>query len=270
VKIGLSDAEGTLTKNLPLVCRRFRHYCNRSESLWLSSLERLISSKPDSWGEGVRSILLSVRSIPLDVSIVEQVYSGDSSFKVDLLQSMKQEDLRKLLQTVCKIATQQAFRNGAKNSYVRAGMGEGADSVNQQQRCCEVKLAYRCLITEHMMVKMPVFYMPSPLQLNQPIGLHFFEPRYRRLIAEVTVGRTSDELSGGQMKEPLPRFVFACNSPLAAGTNAFVVELHRCRLYINGRADVLVNPVRQVRLVKVEEQRGSDSLGLCDVTIKRV
>uniref|UniRef100_A0A7R9WK87 Uncharacterized protein n=1 Tax=Pseudictyota dubia TaxID=2749911 RepID=A0A7R9WK87_9STRA len=282
---GSDDPRGSMTQVLPLVCRRFREYCDNSKSLWMPSLERLIFSNPESWGDGVRSILSSVGAIPLAHSIVTQVYhcDGDNRDIVQdmlnpsqdigkLLRSMTRDDFRRMLRIVCKITTQQAFRNIAVDKGLRGTCTDMKGNTKQIEdplkRFCPEKLAYYSLIKEHMMVTMPVFYMPSTVRVNRLIHLHFFEPRYRQLIAEVTAGRSFAELSGGELNEPFPQFVYACNPPLIAGTVAFVVEVQRCRMYVNGRADVLLNPVKSVRLVKVKERRGSG--GLCDVVFKRI
>lgn len=295
----LEDARGTLTQALPLVCRRFREYCDGSDSLWMPSLERMVTLNPNLWEDGIRSIVSSVRSIPLAMSTLAEVYPCDSHTKGGgnlrqsqgtwsefnslgkegrCIRSMTQDEIRQLLDVICKISTQEAFRNRAATNNGSHGdrvvdKHEAEHGQNNRKRpaSCPAKVAYRSLVTKHMVVTMPVFYMPSRMRLNQAIGVHFFEPRYRRLIAEVTAGRTGDEQSGGQLTAPLPRFVYACTAdPLVAAgrtAEAFVVEVHRCRIYVNGRADVLLCPVKSVRLVKVEERAGSD--GLCDAVFKR-
>ena len=69
------------------------------------------------------------------------------------------------------------------------------------------------------------------------------------------------------MKQPYPQFIFACRTPVVAGTYAFVVDVIRCRIYSNGRADVMINPTKLVRLEKVEER--PEYVGLSDAMFIR-
>ena len=74
----------------------------------------------------------------------------------------------------------------------------------------------------------PCFCMPGNLRLTEPIGLHFFEPRYRKLIA---VAMQTDR-----------RFVWA-SGRLSAGQRVYLCEAHNVRTYPDGRADLHVLPV---------------------------
>eukprot|EP00304_Pavlova_gyrans_P007770 CAMPEP_0206051176 /NCGR_PEP_ID=MMETSP1466-20131121/30848_1 /ASSEMBLY_ACC=CAM_ASM_001126 /TAXON_ID=44452 /ORGANISM="Pavlova gyrans, Strain CCMP608" /LENGTH=106 /DNA_ID=CAMNT_0053426301 /DNA_START=1 /DNA_END=318 /DNA_ORIENTATION=- len=70
--------------------------------------------------------------------------------------------------------------------------------------------------------------MPGHLELGIPNGLHFFEPRYRRLV-QTAMARDW-------------RFVFAVSNP-SVGSVAFMCELHNVTVYADGRADVHALPV---------------------------
>ena len=65
-------------------------------------------------------------------------------------------------------------------------------------------------------------------RLAQPVGLHFFEPRYRKLIA---FAMQTDR-----------RFVWA-SGRLGAGQRVYLCEAHNVRTYSDGRADLHVLPV---------------------------
>ena len=77
--------------------------------------------------------------------------------------------------------------------------------------------------------------------LGEPYELHFFEPRYRLLIAEVMKGYPESAKSGGRIQNP-PIFVHANRGPLAPTTPATLVEVVRCEIFPDGRADVVLMP----------------------------
>lgn len=73
----------------------------------------------------------------------------------------------------------------------------------------------------------PVFAMGGSLNISEPFGIHFFEPRYRRLIAHAM--------------DTDAKFVFATSRP-RAGIGAYLCECHRVHMYPDGRADLYVLP----------------------------
>lgn len=76
--------------------------------------------------------------------------------------------------------------------------------------------------------------MHGHLRLAIPNGLHFFEPRYRRLVQRAMA-------SDG-------RFVFAVSQPVI-NSIAYLCELHNVTVYPDGRADVHALPVAECRLL---------------------
>ena len=102
----------------------------------------------------------------------------------------------------------------------------------------------------------PCFCMPGNLRLTEPIGLHFFEPRYRKLIAvAMQTDRRFVWASGGLRPylnptltpTPTPtltRFVWA-SGRLSAGQRVYLCEAHNVRTYPDGRADLHVLPVHE-------------------------
>lgn len=79
----------------------------------------------------------------------------------------------------------------------------------------------------------PTFCMGAHLRLGTPTNMHFFEPRYRKLV-QTAMARDR-------------RFVFAVTQPHAGGM-AYICELHNVTVYPDGRADVTVLPIAECHL----------------------
>lgn len=122
-------------------------------------------------------------------------------------------------------------------------------------------LSYRALYSQvlscHVRYKGNVFFMPGTLQIGEPYALHFFEPRYRFLIAELMVTQSESARRGGRVAGDV-HFIHANRAPLGASTPAVLVQLQRCECYPDGRADVVLLPVAHVWLEKlwVRERTG--------------
>eukprot|EP00580_Thalassiosira_gravida_P019588 CAMPEP_0201660890 /NCGR_PEP_ID=MMETSP0494-20130426/3406_1 /ASSEMBLY_ACC=CAM_ASM_000839 /TAXON_ID=420259 /ORGANISM="Thalassiosira gravida, Strain GMp14c1" /LENGTH=447 /DNA_ID=CAMNT_0048138867 /DNA_START=97 /DNA_END=1440 /DNA_ORIENTATION=+ len=64
---------------------------------------------------------------------------------------------------------------------------------------------YQSILQTHIRYQAPVFIMPSPVRLGETYGLHFFEPRYRILIAEVMANQLPvSARRGGRMSPLIP------------------------------------------------------------------
>jgi hypothetical protein len=120
-------------------------------------------------------------------------------------------------------------------------------------------------IRKNRPVVMPIFAMRMNVELSERIHLHFFEPRYRLLINEVMRGRPIDELNMSRpTSNPRPRFLLACAGNLKA---AVVVEVEYCRIYVDGRADVVLVPISWEALP--DAQIRGDSGNLWEASISR-
>ncbi|EOD06086.1 hypothetical protein EMIHUDRAFT_359633 [Emiliania huxleyi CCMP1516] len=86
----------------------------------------------------------------------------------------------------------------------------------------------------------PVFFMGGAMTLARPVGLHFFEPRYRRLIA---IAMETDA-----------KFVFAPEAP-HAGQVAWLCECHNVVRYPDGRADLYVLPTARCHVRHARQER---------------
>ena len=92
--------------------------------------------------------------------------------------------------------------------------------------------------------------------LGEPYSVHFYEPRYRLLIAEVMRDYSDEAKHGGHIgNHNPPCFVHANRGPLAPTTPATLVQVVRCEMFPDGRADVVLLPkaVRCVARVCVDE-----------------
>ena len=100
---------------------------------------------------------------------------------------------------------------------------------------------------------MPMFFMRSRLQLNRPFQLHFFEPRYRRLIARVMEDVPIRFKSGEPITQPsyIRRMIYCPANSVNAGSMAFICEVRRCQIANDGQADVELNPVLDCVLERV-------------------
>ena len=107
--------------------------------------------------------------------------------------------------------------------------------------------------------------MNQNLSLGRPYGLHFFEPRYRLLIAEVMqpfpeAARQGEPIEFEDGQKP-PIFIHAHTYPLRQGSPAVLVQVVRCRIYPgDGRADVFLLPICYVRMEFMWERPGSGHL----------
>jgi hypothetical protein len=106
--------------------------------------------------------------------------------------------------------------------------------------------------------------MTGVVRLGHTFGLHFFEPRYRLLIAEVMRGWPELARHGATIVARadgrFPTFVYAHVAPLAPGTPACLVQVRQCVIHRDGSADVLLVPVSYVWLERIWERPHSGRL----------
>lgn len=136
---------------------------------------------------------------------------------------------------------QRCHRPTTSTTDLIVGAAEGSSSY---------KALYQWIVSTHLRFKGAVFFMPGQVQLGEPYGLHFFEPRYRLLIAEVMQGQPPSAKHGGRIVGS-PTFIHANRAPLAPTSPAVLVEVVRCELYPDGRADVLLLPTAHVWLERI-------------------
>lgn len=111
----------------------------------------------------------------------------------------------------------------------------------------------------------PVFIMAGVVRLGEGISLHFFEPRYRLLIARVLEGFPQESREGHVIAPhpetgEYPTFVYAHVAPFAPTTAACLVRVQQCTVHPNGSADVLLVPTAYVHLERLWEAPGTGRL----------
>lgn len=123
--------------------------------------------------------------------------------------------------------------------------------THQKLNGVSYKSIYEDIVTNYLRFKGPVFYMSGQVQLGEPYALHFFEPRYRLLIAEVMREQTEEARNGGRIRSRGASFIHANRAPLAPTTPATIVQVLSCQMYPDGRADVWLLPTAYCWLERV-------------------
>lgn len=116
---------------------------------------------------------------------------------------------------------------------------------------------FQMVVARHLRFTGPVFIMSGVVRLGQGIALHFFEPRYRTLIARVLEDWPDEAREGAPIEAnangDYPTFVYAHTAPFAPTTPACLVRVQQCTIHHNGSADVLLIPVAYVYLERLWE-----------------
>jgi len=112
------------------------------------------------------------------------------------------------------------------------------------------KKIYQDVVSNHLRFKGPIFVKPGQVQLGEAYTLHLQEPRYRRLIAHVMKDQPEEAIMGGRIHSPVS-FLHANRNSLAPKTPAVLVQVVRCHIHADGRADVTVLPQHFVWIEKV-------------------
>ena len=129
------------------------------------------------------------------------------------------------------------------------------DQHSLQLKKAPAYIIYRNVVNKYIRFTAPVFHMPNYIRLGHEFRLHFFEPRYRLLIAEVMQNWPESSKSGGAITADrngkFPSFIHANNNHLTAKSQALIVHVRQAHIHPSGRADVLLVPVAHVQIEKV-------------------
>jgi len=106
---------------------------------------------------------------------------------------------------------------------------------------------------------LPMFFMRSRVSLSRQFSLHFFEQRYRNLIARVMEGAPNpyDCKTAGEA-ENFRKFIYCPASRTDPGTAAFLVSVSKCEIAVDGRANVTLFPFVDVVLERSFVLSGDD------------
>eukprot|EP00978_Attheya_sp_CCMP212_P015963 scaffold41442_cov53-Attheya_sp.AAC.4 len=232
-------AYSSLVCVLPLVSRHFYFLCKKSDHFWRDALERLVHSEPYLWEEGVRMIRSYCDEQRRQIHGTE---IGDRGLPYQIQPSLDPDIGKALITSACESL-----------SLLQENAGD----------CINRKL-FSKIVSGHLRCTAPVFCMPGSVQLGREFGLHFFEPRYRQLIADVMTGYP--ELTGGRRikkgedVEHYPTFLYANTFPIERRTPICLVQVRQCMIYSDGRADVLLVPCAYVWIEFMWEVLESDGL----------
>jgi hypothetical protein len=105
------------------------------------------------------------------------------------------------------------------------------------------KNAYQCIFSEYIQVTRPVFFMPMTIQSSdQRYQLHFFEHRYRLMMASLMQG--FEQVPGADG----PVFLHVVDLRGPAAKSAALVRVVECAFAPDGRALVTLAVVGRVRI----------------------
>mmetsp|Transcript_12522 Transcript_12522/g.18377 ORF Transcript_12522/g.18377 Transcript_12522/m.18377 type:complete len:351 (-) Transcript_12522:632-1684(-) len=230
-----ASSRGTITGVLPFVNKKINEFCKR-DYFWRAALKRVCVNEPSLWKEGLMQLLPEgTKSTEGLVDYARKEIPG-STYR-SIFQSIFETHIR---------FTGRKFREVV------------ATYVSFDSHLTFI-LSVPCLVGLSA-----VFYMRGMVRLGQAFGLHFFEPRYRLLIAEVMrdwpESARRGELIAASTQRRLPTFIYAHMSPLAPATPACLVQVHSCMIHPDGSADVMLTPVAYVSLERVWERSNSGRL----------
>lgn len=248
--------KSTLTHTLPLVSKEFRYF-SQQDCHWKAAVERQ-TAKKFLWKEALR------RLCHLNNGVREST-------------------------TAHSIRTPNTSAEGARSELQRHQeqvSAEDTKSLLDRAHSCvggfqepKYKSMYKTICSSHLRFNGLIFGMPHNIELGQLYGLHFFEPRYRALIASVMQHERMEEIQGHRVFYPKLEevsfdnnncmFIHAHhNAPLRPGTSATLVKVIACGILPDGRADVNLLPIDYVSLEKVWVIPDSGRLYACQCVRK--
>lgn len=269
-----------LTHILPLVSKKFRSY-SQSEYLWKIVLMRLVTNKPCLWGDGMRKFLYRPRTLTT-LSTNHNIYmnevdNNDQSNVIPFLDlSYNYNDDNHNIKAEKIVTDAGLFMEEILQTY-DGFFTRSTSSTNTRTHCIFMEL-YRYILSQYIKFRSPLFYMPDQVEIGREFGIHFFEPRYRLLIAEVMSTYPRDYSTGEPItpliskllhnhsdpfkrrSSPYPTFIYANNSPLKPNSVVTIVEVCHCIIHENQTADVSLNPVQYGRIEEVRERPNSHHL----------
>mmetsp|Transcript_23028 Transcript_23028/g.28248 ORF Transcript_23028/g.28248 Transcript_23028/m.28248 type:complete len:343 (-) Transcript_23028:137-1165(-) len=228
--------ESTLTHVLPLVSKSF-YSLSGSDYLWKKALHRLVENEPSLWGDALNLFLLH------NPVTLTTTYENDGA----------KSNEERLVNNVTRTMEQLLLRNSDNDVTT-------TPAVNSSPS----RELYRVVLSNYIRYTSPLFYMPDDVQLGKEFGLHFFEPRYRLLIAEVMAPYPDNFKEGDPITADrtgsYPTFIYAHKSPLKRGTVACLVQVRQCVIHQNHTADIFLMPVSYVRIERFWERPTSHNL----------
>lgn len=213
LELGLSP----LTYILPVVSKHFHSLLKSTQAdyLWKESLIRRIENESFIWKNGLMSLITKLENNTETTDSIKDVNDAN------------------------------IILNAAYKSYSDFyGLTSPVDNINQ--------LLFRNVVCDYVRIVAPVFVMEGDAKIDQVIGLHLFEPRYRLLMEEVMSDMPFRYKMGEALPGPnYPTFIYANNTPIGVSTPAVIVQVNQCVMHENGEADVFLMPIAHVWLERI-------------------
>jgi hypothetical protein len=254
-----------MTHTLPLVCKTFYKLCRTTDQYWLDAIVRQMRVHSDIWRHGILQILEEFDPSNSDSGQMKggrggkfdraDSRNGGESTNESSTSSNSQRcsSDREAAQMACKMLAESSQQRDADTA---AGLQH---MFTVTHLACPGMRLYQHIISHHLKFSGSIFYMPQHVMLRREIPLHFFEHRYRTLIAEVMRGSPPEQIRGVTIPvdqvptvptnhgNPYPRrgpqFIFGTTSPLEPGSPACIVQVRQCHIRSDGSADVLLVPI---------------------------
>lgn len=307
--------QSTLTHTLPLVSKQFHRLTKQHDFFWENALLRLVK-KEHLWEEGMKRFVFDSKCDKIRSDIVERNHNRnrrDKRTKSNQLQQQRAQPQAAVPQSDGASLQIMSATNNVNNlttnpdntTKEKALLKQACDAIEAYPPRNHIATSsgihqciYRSIVHDHLRYQGPVFYMPSAIRLGSPYGLHFFEPRYRLLVAEVMApypvsARRGERISpmvsalfpNNNLRQngddddiksdllnvleqnqtllgryQLPTFIHAHQSPLRKNTPATIVQVRQCMVSRDGSADVYLEPIAYIWIDEVFERPGTGGL----------
>jgi len=239
--VGSEDGQSTITSILPYVSKKIYSILKNSDYLWKLALERLVRNYPWRWKIGLQHFISEYSSY--DVGVTRK---NDSNCKVSDYPSgsdLVNESIRLL-----KICDDNLV-------YI--------DHIYVTDKSLHQRI-FKWVVMKNMKITSPLFFMPGRTDIGERIALHFFEPRYRALIAEVMAPFPDVARRGGMIaatsSRASPCFIYANCMRLRLGATVTIVQVIQCCMYPDGTADVVLEPFAFARIERLRKRNNSGEL----------
>jgi len=314
-----TDTHSTLTHTLPLVSKQFHRLARNHDLYWRQALLRLLHDEPKLWEEGMKRVIFNAKCDKLRDEITQRnrnrARRGKRTKYAELNQPQSEPQSQQPPSDDSKVSTSQSSeQSNNKPSKTNTAPTQSKQEELLQEACTTIEshpprlhtatssgkyqCMYQSIVLGHLRYQAPVFCMSSAIKLGSPYGLHFFEPRYRVMIAEVMatypVGARRGErihpvvpglfppeqqrgrtVMDGDIKANLldlleknestlatchyPTFIHAHQS-LRRNTPAAIVQVLQCDIQPDGSADVFLRPLAYIWLEEIWERPGTGGL----------
>ncbi len=301
--------QSSLTHTLPLVSKQFHRLTKQHDIFWENALLRLVK-KEHLWEDGMKRFVFDSKCDKIRSDILKRNHNRNRRGKRTKNNQLQQQQTR----AEAGATTQTSATSNVENLKSDKVDNKTKEEALLKQACDAIEAypphnhtasssgihqcIYKSIVNHHLRYQGPVFYMPSAIRLGSPYGLHFFEPRYRLLMAEVmqpypvsarrgerispmvpslipsnSLRHNGDDddikadllnvLEQNQSllgKYQLPTFIHAHQSPLRKNTPATIVQVRQCMVSRDGSADVYLEPIAYIWIDQVWERTGTGGL----------